>query len=62
MNNVMENLNKKGSVYKFNAIVACTQLKAVPDEVIEKVKDVATKENLEKVKDKAEDLFDKIKK
>lgn len=33
----MENLNKKGSFYKFNAIVACTQLKAVSDEVVEKL-------------------------
>lgn len=33
----------------------------IPDGVVDKVKDIATKENLEKVKDKAEDLFEKIK-
>lgn len=34
----------------------------IPDEVIDKAKDLATKENLEKVKDKAEELIDKLKK
>lgn len=34
----------------------------IPDGVIDKAKELATKENLEKVKDKAEDLIDKFKK
>lgn len=36
--------------------------KKIPDGVVEKVKDLATKENLEKVKDKVEDVVKKIKK
>ncbi|MGN0594447.1 MAG: hypothetical protein ACI4I6_04765 [Hominimerdicola sp.] len=31
----------------------------IPDEVKEKAKELATKENFEKLKDKAEDLFKK---
>ncbi|MBQ1537039.1 MAG: hypothetical protein IIZ73_01810 [Ruminococcus sp.] len=34
----------------------------IPDEVKEKAKDLATKENLEKVKDEAEKIIDKVKK
>lgn len=34
----------------------------IPDEVVDKAKGLATKENLEKVKDKAEDIIDKFKK
>ena len=34
----------------------------IPDEVKQKAKELATKENLAKVKDKVEDIFDKDKK
>ncbi|WP_294407759.1 hypothetical protein [uncultured Ruminococcus sp.] len=34
----------------------------IPDDVKKKAKDLATKENIEKVKDKLEDIFDKDKK
>lgn len=34
----------------------------IPEDVKKKAKELATKENLEKIKDKAEDLFNKEKK
>lgn len=34
----------------------------IPDDAVEKAKKLATKENIEKVKDKAEDIIHKFKK
>ncbi len=46
MNEVLNNLNKKGSFYKFNGIVECVKSNLVNDEITTKLKEFKTDNSL----------------
>ena len=37
MNNIINNLSKSGSYYKYNGIISCVQSNKITDEVVEKL-------------------------